>query len=539
MKNTTTFRENKTHKRLAKLFIVLAGGQTAFTSAIYALMFYLIDNRAVHLIVPYFIFRVVGDVIFAGASYFKEYFVNKSIKDTLSQSKTISLRNIHDAHKLTEQSDVSTNISLIMNDFKFFEENYLDAKFRYIEHMVTGVITLLFALSNDILLTALFLSFSFIPHLSTKIMKKDISLAADNWSTTNETVSSYIKDFFKNIPVIKLYDSIAVEGVRASSVINDLEEKNEKRKTKLALSNFYILSSYALVSIPMVIGIYLVIQGNISTASFIAVQYSSAWVLNQFMSASRVKNTIHSTDGIRRKIETIMHGTTQQLEEKLSNSSIESIEFKNVSFQYKDKRIFDQISFSLLRGERILIEGESGAGKSTFLKLLTKQLEPTNGEIFINGVDSKEISEVELIRHFGLISQTPYIFNDSILKNITLGLDFSTEEINQAVEQAGLKSLVDQVGCDYTVGEDGKLLSGGQLKRIEIARAILFERELLLVDESSSSIDKKTENHILETILETDRTIVDIEHHISPDLLDRYTSRYRLENGKFLKVESN
>lgn len=115
------------------------------------------------------------------------------------------------------------------------------------------------------------------------------------------------------------------------------------------------------------------------------------------------------------------------------------------------------------------------------------------------------------------------MFDDTIEKNITLGHDFSTEEIMKACEMAQIGELIKKTGLDYVIGEDGQNLSGGQLKRLEIARAILFKRKGLLVDEALSSLDKETGRAIVKTLMDLDKLMIDIEHHIAAELTEGYT----------------
>lgn len=514
-------------------FLVFISSLTiSFNVWTYSLVFYLIENKKLNLILPFLGLVAGGYAFFSIVTYIKTKSINKYIMLLMKEQKLKVFKNILYKNS-DETNDVSDNLSLILNDFKFIEDNYYLAEISFFSSVVSGLGALLFALYNNWLLTLIFVSFGIIPILTSNINQKYIKESSKKWADINQKLTNYAKDFFKNKLAIKVYDSVEIEMKNVNNLLEDLEYSNADKKNQVAYST--MISSvigYTIFFTPIIIGIYLVIKGYLSISNFVAVQYSNSWIINYFMNLIQIRNQIKGAKPVQEKIQKILN-EVPEIESMNQSNKIKTIEFRDVSFKFKEKEIFDNINLTINEGDKILIKGESGTGKTTFLKLLLKIIEPTSGDIYINGKNTKSMSSSEMMSYFGLINQNPFIFNDTILKNITFGIEFSKDEIEKAIREAGLESLIEEKGYEYIVGEDGKLLSGGQLKRLDIARAILFGRSGILVDELNASLDENTAKNINEILLKSDKTILDIEHHIFGKEED-YTKKILLKDKKLI-----
>ncbi|MDF2571862.1 MAG: putative multidrug export ATP-binding/permease protein [Sporomusa sp.] len=197
------------------------------------------------------------------------------------------------------------------------------------------------------------------------------------------------------------------------------------------------------------------------------------------------------------------------------------VEFRNVSFAYQEgKPVLDNINITAQPGEVVAIVGPSGAGKSSFANLLLRFYDPDSGGIYLDGVNIKELKISALRRHIGFIQQEPILFNTSILENIRYGRPAAT--ISQVEEAARLANAYDFInelpqGYNTIVGELGGNLSGGQRQRIAIARAIITEPAILLLDEPTAALDAHTEKQVMSAIRKagTGRTTFIITHRMS------------------------
>ncbi len=204
---------------------------------------------------------------------------------------------------------------------------------------------------------------------------------------------------------------------------------------------------------------------------------------------------------------------------------------ENLTFSYKGKKIIDNQSFEFYEGERIGIVGESGSGKSTFLRLLAGLLSPYEGVINVSG----ETKSDEIMKKISMVMQDAMIMPLTIRENITLGKEISDEKLNEILKAIKLDAWVSSLekGVDTYLGDRANELSGGQAQRISIARAMLKDSDIILLDEPTSSLDKETSKEVLESldVLTTKgKTVVHVTHQT--DLLNGYDRIIRINEGR-------
>lgn len=218
---------------------------------------------------------------------------------------------------------------------------------------------------------------------------------------------------------------------------------------------------------------------------------------------------------------------------------VETIEFDNVSFSYNDDEpTLRGINFTVEKGEFIGVVGQSGAGKSTIVSLLARFYEPDDGRITANGIPINEMDAEAWRKRLAIVRQEPYIFNDTLRFNVTIGRpDASQREIEQVCEYARVDEFIDELpnGYDSNLGDDGVRLSGGQKQRVALARALLKDAELLLLDEATSDLDSNLEKEVQRAIeaMERDYAIIAIAHRLST--VENSDRIYTIENGKIIE----
>ncbi|MEO8561132.1 MAG: ABC transporter transmembrane domain-containing protein [bacterium] len=206
---------------------------------------------------------------------------------------------------------------------------------------------------------------------------------------------------------------------------------------------------------------------------------------------------------------------------RVVNELRDSLAFEGVSFAYDDEPVLREVGFVARRGEVVALVGASGAGKSTLVDLIPRFYEPTGGVIRLDGVDTREISLASLRGLTGIVSQDTVLFNDTVRNNIAYGAAgrFADAQIEAAARAANAHSFITELpeGYDTVLGERGTRLSGGQRQRLAIARALLTDPPILILDEATSSLDTESERLVQEAIdrLLTGRTVFVIAHRLS------------------------
>jgi len=198
----------------------------------------------------------------------------------------------------------------------------------------------------------------------------------------------------------------------------------------------------------------------------------------------------------------------------------ESIELKNVCFSYPDKTILDNINLTIKKGQTIALVGSSGAGKSTLADLIPRFHDASAGEVLIDGVNIKRFKLKDLRNLMGIVTQEPILFNDTVSANISLGNEnASADDIVKAATIANAHEFISKKDNGYNtlVGDRGSKLSGGERQRVTIARAVLKNPPIMILDEATSSLDTESEKWVQDAInhLMKDRTSIIIAHRLS------------------------
>jgi ATP-binding cassette subfamily C protein CydC len=230
----------------------------------------------------------------------------------------------------------------------------------------------------------------------------------------------------------------------------------------------------------------------------------------------RYKNSIQRLNQMDDKAQTELQENVTQ--EKVAITHPE-IKFNQVNFGYNDATVLENLNLTIKDGQKLAILGQSGAGKTTFLKLLLGDEQPNKGTVTINNYDVKTLQE-ERSSIIAVLDQQPYLFASSVANNLRLGnLDATNEELWQALQQVSLADLVKSLpeGLDTPMTEMGNRFSGGEKQRFALARVLLQNTPIVILDEPTVALDPITELNVLNTIFEVlaDRTIIWVTHHLT------------------------
>ncbi len=268
----------------------------------------------------------------------------------------------------------------------------------------------------------------------------------------------------------------------------------------------------------------LVLQNTfLDPGDFLAYIVIFSQVIQPLKSLSSASYNIRKGSASVERIESLLHEEESIVEIKNPKKLLsfeDCIEFKNVSFFYDDKITLENINLKIEKGRTIALVGSSGAGKSTLVDLVPRFHDVGSGELLIDGINIKEYSLESLRSQMGIVTQEAILFNDSISNNIALGKDHaSEEEITEAAKIANAHNFIlhKEDGYETNIGERGNKLSGGEKQRATIARAVLKNPPILILDEATSSLDTESERLVQDAInnLMSNRTSIVIAHRLS------------------------
>ena len=329
-----------------------------------------------------------------------------------------------------------------------------------------------------------------------------------------DQMTAVVRENASGVRIIKALRKSEYEKKRFDRV-NRLAIENEKKAgVTMAATNplitFFLNAGLAAV---IVVGAHLVNSGISGTGKIIAFMSYFTIISNALLAVSRMFTMISKGSAGMNRIEKVLSAeSTLFVEDILSdkgqeegskaNDGVPYVKFTDVSFSYGSTPFLSNISFSLMKGQTLGIIGPTGSGKSTLIALLLRTYDVNGGKIEIQGRDIRKIPTASLCKKFGVVFQNDFIFADSIRENVSFGRQLTEEDIKTALGHAQALEYVSRYddGIDHMLDIKGANLSGGQKQRLLIARALAADPEILILDDSSSALDYKTDARLRQVI---------------------------------------
>lgn len=319
-------------------------------------------------------------------------------------------------------------------------------------------------------------------------------------------------------------------------------EKSMIDSNVLNLFSPKLIETIAVGTIFMLILIGVLLGKNISELGEFLIVFSIGALriipsLNKItLSLNYMKGSFHVFDHLKN-----LHLSKRQFNDTKENSSgtldfKNSINLQNISYRYAKNTILDDLNLSIKKNEKIGIIGESGAGKSTLLSLLLLLLEPESGKYLVDGKEIEKKDRSGLYPLISYVPQTTKLIYGTVAENIAFGIpadQIDYEKVNRLIKLIRLESFIESLphGINSLLGENNESISGGQKQRIGIARALYFERPILILDESTSALDYSTENEIIDSLTsQPDLTILFVTHRLKT--LSKFDKVFELKHGK-------
>ena len=317
-------------------------------------------------------------------------------------------------------------------------------------------------------------------------------------------IVSILENVLSGIVTVQAYNA---GGFELSRVESESGEYRDQAIHAANLRNRFIPGIYVVAGLSFALlvsaGGWLMESGEISVGQFVTFLLISTRMTMPMFILGMLLNQLQRGEAASKRVFAIidLEPTIYDREDAIPlDSPITSISFEDVTFAYptSENNVLNGINFSASSGEFLGVMGHTGAGKSTILKLVERFYEPQFGTVNINGIDINDYAIESVRDRIGFVSQDPFLFYGDVRSNVAYAREATDEEIKRALEIAGAWEFVSQLseGIDTMVGDRGVMLSGGQRARIALARALLKDPDLLILDEASAALDAETEKRI-------------------------------------------
>lgn len=441
------------------------------------------------------------------------------------QSLPMSFYHDYDIGSLSAR--VSGDAGVVANAINSLLLNYIQAPFAVISTLLAC-----FYISWKLSLV-IFVGFPVIVIPIVFIAKK-IKAISKQMQRNQEGFAAVLLDFLSGVMTIKVFamESFSLKKYREQ---NDRMAKLEERSARFGTAARPILHSVSSLFFALVIlsGLYFFRLGPAELLVFCGLLYVFYEPVKKF--AEENNNIFRGIAAAERMYEVLdIDSTIKDAPDAVDLVDFkESIEFRGVSFRYRDEWILKNLSFTVRKGETVALVGPTGAGKSTIVKLLPRLYDVQGGEILIDGRSLKQYTQRSLRENISFVPQEPFLFFDTIRANIAFGRDFTDQQIRAAARSAHAEEFIVRLPntFDFKLEESGKNLSGGQQQRLAIARALVKNAPILVMDEATSSLDAVSEGKIRDAICELHGklTQVIIAHRFST--IEHADKIIYLENG--------
>ncbi len=339
--------------------------------------------------------------------------------------------------------------------------------------------------------------------------------------TAKDNTAEALNEYLSGMKILRSYNQIGKGFSKLEDAYKNLKDISIRGET-LGGSFLGFALTFARAGLPLMCfaGTYLIVGGEIGLTEFLSIIIIGTKIISPLLTWIRYTAVLRMQYVSATRIDNVMRKKELGGEKSIQVKDLGDIEFEHTGFSYlQGKNVIDDISCTFKKNSLTAIVGPSGGGKSTILKLIARFWDVNSGSIKIGGVALNEINPDQWLKHISMVLQEVYLFHDTIRENIMFGNKNAMEEdMIRASKLAGCHEFIEKLpeGYNTIVGEGGSTLSGGEKQRISIARAILKNAPILLLDEPTSSLDSKNEVLVQKAIsnLVKDKTVIMIAHRL-------------------------
>ena len=423
------------------------------------------------------------------------------------------------AKKIRNQSssiDQGNFISTLNNNSVQIEDA-LDSFFTVCNFTIWAVIHLIALFSVHYLFAIWAVIFFFLNMSVSKILKKPAEKNEQKRSKNLELYLNESSDIIRGFDVWNLYNAKKKMRDRLCEHNEKFEIERKKINDNSVLFEKITSALSALLgNSQYLFALLLISMGIVAPGVIMGVMVLSGRFLQAL---SLVSSEAVKISGYNHIIDEKLSGDLEA-DETLSDFDGFDIEVKSLEFGYTEKPVLKIPKLRFEYGKKYAIIGPSGSGKSTLSNIIMKRELDYKGEVLFGGKNLKDLNEFCLFHHMGFMTQKPYVFNDTILNNITLGESYDTSLVKEAVEESRLEDFSDKL--EYALSNNGGNISGGQAQRIAIAREVIHDHEVMVFDEAVNALDQRLVREVVNILLKKKATVIFIAHNLDRDMLSEF-----------------
>ncbi|MDE5589896.1 MAG: ABC transporter ATP-binding protein/permease [Acetatifactor sp.] len=432
--------------------------------------------------------------------------------------------------------DNSSNyISALTNDVTSIESKYLLAEFSMLEALLTAALSLVLMFYYSWAMTLAVIGLCILPVIVSVIFGSRVAEQEKQISDCNVGFVAMVKDLLSGFSVIKSFQAQEEAGTLYADRNEHLEQVKCRRQKTVKLIE--LISTLAGISVQLgvfLLGAYLAIKGQITAGVVVAFVQMMNYVLGPINQVPVLLAERKAAAGLIEKLAACCAEDEDERKTELVSGIGGGIRFEHVNFSYEEgKAVLKDVNLEFEAGKSYAVVGASGSGKSTLLNLIMGSYDGYEGRVTMGGRELKDVNADSIFDVVSVIQQNVFIFDDTVKRNICLFKEFPPDAVESAASRAGLRELIAEKGWDYGCGEGGAHLSGGEKQRISIARSLLKESQVLLVDEATSSLDAETADSVTNAILDIDGlTRLVVTHRLDEKALRRFDGIIVMRNGR-------
>ena len=455
--------------------------------------------------------------------------------DTLKEVRSLAYQKImNQDYEAFSSRDIESYQSQLISDVNLFERDFFLSVLNLGFMLISASISFLLLLQYSVTIACISLGTSIILYLISRFYEAKVRAAQEKTVRQNKVFNNVLGNLVSGFRTVKSYSKELLFQDRFNHEIESLESvkadffKLNKNQELLShtVSTVASVSNYFIISL-------LLLQNKIGVGDIIVVLNLASSLLWGMIGGVSFINRLKSSVDIYYDLVDLKPSTQDGV---LITSTDMDYNLKDLAFSYGDKKILEGLDLEIKAGDKVLIHGPSGTGKTTLLNVLSQHLKGYEGNVSFAGSEIKDLDHRSFFENSAYIRQSHFMFNDSIKNNIIMNRPYDETLYQQVIEKAALKEWHDTVGSDYQLKENGSNISGGQRQRVSIARELYSDYGVIFIDEPSASLDDDNAQIIYDTIIGLEQTVICVSHRHLDYLKEHFDHVISFEGDKHAEI---